>query len=201
MPTIKPDNPRALQPEQHVRRSRGEDAVPARGHSTEHVPADFRTINGWGADLDPANRPSFPKELPSTVTTVRGEVREWQQPTHRIHVSNEHPDLTPAFGDSCPPKGLSGLLRDYAYEYGEGANRRWLTLMLADRIDIIEHLITDAFRGRPDNWVREKGWTTRFFTKSDNRLQRKHILTGLAVAGAVAAGFMLTRAMRNGDYD
>lgn len=119
--------------------SRGEDRAPAPGHKSGEVPANYKSVHGWGADLDPRKRPMVPMELPSTVRNVRGKVTHRQKPAHRIHISNEHPDLTPVFGTSVPPRGLSGMLRDYAYEYGEGTNRRWMTLLISDRIDMIEH--------------------------------------------------------------
>jgi hypothetical protein len=181
------------------RRSRGEDAVPAPGHSTRNAPHDYRQVNGWGADLDPANRPSFPKELPSDVQTVRGEVTSWQTPRTRIHVSNEHPNLTPVFGESVPAKGLSGLLRDYAFQYGEASNRHWMTLMLADRVGIMESLVTGLFTGKPDNYVREKGWSAKLKYRSSNTLQhqkqRTLLWVGGAVLGAVVVGVVLNRVM------
>lgn len=173
-------------------RSRGEDAVPAPGHTSTHVPADFHSVNGWGADLDPANRPSYPKELPSTVQTARGDVSSWQQPHTKVHLSNEHPNLTPAFGATVPPRGLSGMLRDYAYEYGEATNRHWMTLILADRVDIAESMILDLLRGRPDNYVAEKAWSA-YWKYSPNR-SRTLMKAGAAV-GAVAVGVLVARAL------
>jgi hypothetical protein len=181
------------------RRSRGEDAVPAPGHSTRNAPQDYRRVNGWGADLDPASRPSFPKELPSDVQTVRGEVTSWQTPRTRIHVSNEHPNLTPVFGESVPAQGLSGLLRDYAFQYGEASNRHWMTLLLADRVGVFESLITGLFTGKPDNYIREKGWSAKLKYRSSNTLQQqkqKQLLwVGGAVLGAVALGVVLNRVL------
>ncbi len=62
-------------------------------------------MNGWGATLDPANRPAVPRELPSDVKTALGDVRHWQTPHSKIYVSNEQPGLTPVFGEACPPHG------------------------------------------------------------------------------------------------
>src|SRR3954463_15768632 len=100
-------------------RTFGEDPVPAPGHSHENMPSDYKQINGWGADLNPKDRPAVPRELPTESKTLRGDVKHWQKPTHKIHMSNEQPGLTPVFGTSCPPGGLSGLIKDYAYQYGE----------------------------------------------------------------------------------
>jgi hypothetical protein len=174
-----------------TKRSRGEDVVPAPGHVRTDGPADFRSINGWGADLDPANRPSYPKELPSTVHSARGEVRNWQKPHTKVHVSNEHPNLTPVFGASVPTRGLSGMLRDYAYEYGEATNRHWMTLILADRVDIVERMVTDLFAGRPDNYIREKGWPA--YLKHNPKRARTLLTAGAVAVGAIALGTMLMR--------
>lgn len=178
------------------KRSLGEDPVPAPSHTAAAVPRNYRQIPGWGTDLDPANRPSYPKELPSNVTTARGDVPAWQKPTHRIHMSNEHPNLTPVFGTSCPPKALSGLIRDYAYQYGEATNRHWMTLVFADRVDMIETMITDALRGRPDNIVREKGWAT-LWHYADDETKRRYLMIGGATLGALALGVALSRSRRS----
>ncbi|HYC60803.1 MAG TPA: hypothetical protein VEK79_14670 [Thermoanaerobaculia bacterium] len=177
-----------------AKRTRGEDPAPAPGHSTRHLPANFREINGWGADLDHKNRPSYPKELPSTVKTARGDVKHWQTPRTKVHMSNEHPGLTPVFGESVPPSGLSGHLRDYAYQYGEATNRHWMTLMFADRVNVIERAIIDAFRGRPDNYVREKGWSGKLkYEDSDPR--KKALFVGAAAIGVVALALVLFNAL------
>jgi len=169
-----------------VKRALGDDPAPSRGHSKANVPEDYRTINGWGVDLDPANRPMVPRELPSDVTTVRGNVGARQVPKDKVHLSVEHPDLTPVFGNSCPPHGLSGMLRDYAFQFGEASNRHWMTLILADRVDMVEHLIADALRGKPDNYVAEKGWPA--YLKYNPGRSRRWLTLGAVVLGAVAVG-------------
>jgi hypothetical protein len=177
-----------------VKRSAGEDAAPAPSHSAEHVPANFREVLGWGVDLDPANRPMFPKELPSTVTTARGDVKDWQEPKVKIHQSNEHPNLTPVFGTACPPHGLSGLLRDYAYQYGEATNRHWMTLILADRVDMVEKMVGDALRGHPDRYIKEKGWSA-FYKYGDTRTRGKYLAFGALALGAIALAVVAKNAL------
>jgi hypothetical protein len=179
----------------HAKRTLGEDPVPAPAHSTKNLPADFRQINGWGADLDPKNRPSVPRELPSTVMTARGDVKHWQKPRTKIHQSNEHPDLTPVFGESVPPKGLSGLLRDYAYQFGEASNRHWLTLMVANKVDVIESMFGSAATGHPDNYIREKGWPAKLHYAPSGR--RNATLLAGAALGALAVGFVLMNVARD----
>ncbi|HYK00856.1 MAG TPA: hypothetical protein VE974_03815 [Thermoanaerobaculia bacterium] len=169
-----------------VKRALGDDPVPAPGHSAASVPENYKEVHGWGADLDPANRPMVPRELPSDVTTVRGNVGARQVPTEKVHVSIEHPDLTPVFGNSCPPHGLSGMLRDYAFQFGEASNRHWMTLILADRVDMVEHLFGDALRGKPDNYIKEKGWPA--YLKYNPGRNRRWLTLGALALGAVAVG-------------
>lgn len=173
-------------------RTRGEDAAPAPGHSTDHLPDDFRTINGWGADLDPANRPAVPRELPSNVTKLRGDVKHWQKPPFRIHLSNEYPGITPVFGTSCPPHGLSGMVKDYAYQFGEGTNRHWFLLMMSNRLDVLERMIGDALRGRPDNYFAEKAWSSG--ARSAKVTRNGAIAAG--ILGAVLVALAVRRKMR-----
>lgn len=162
-------------------------------HVTETVPRDYRTIKGWGVDLDPKNRPMFPMELPSDVQSVRGDVQAWQVPSMDVYVSIEHPNRTPVFGETCPPKGLSGALRKYAYRYGEGTNRHWTTLILADRIDIFESLFGGVLEGRPDRYIQEKGW--RANVKYDSERGPNYVAVGVALLGVVAVGALLRRTL------
>lgn len=165
-------------------------------HVTSTVPRDYKQVPGWGVDLD--HRPSYPKELPSDVTNARGAVGDWQIPHDKVYVSVEHPNLTPVFGTSCPPRGLSGLLREYAYRYGEGTNRHWMTLILADRIDIAESIVTDALRGRPDRFIQEKGWKANWKYGISPSMKRA-LMWGGVVAGLTAAGFLLARTVGDDD--
>jgi hypothetical protein len=187
---------RWTRPEPGVKRALGDDPVPAPGHTARNVPSDYKTINGWGADLDPKNRPSYPKELPSAVETVRGDVKTWQVPGTKILQSIEHPNLTPVFGEAQPPAGLSGLLRTYAYQFGEGANRHWMTLMLADRVNVIESLVTGLATGRPDNYVKEKGWAAKVKYRGTES-SRKGMLVGGVAVGVVALGILAALALRD----
>jgi hypothetical protein len=156
-------------------------------HVTETVPRDYRQVDGWGVDLE--YHANYPRELPSDVKTARGDVEYWQVPQDRVFLSTEHPNLTPVFGISSAPGGLSGLLRDYAYKYSEATNRHWMTLIAADRIDILENLIGDIFRGRPDNWVKEKGWTAKL--KYDPGRNKRRAIVGAVALGAIAAGIAM----------
>jgi hypothetical protein len=109
-------------------------------------------IPGWGSDLPRERRPGVPKEHtpPATHTGAHWIHPDEQRPTVKVYLSVERPKLTPVFGTTCPPKGLSGKIRDYAYSLGEGKKRRWLTLMLADRVDTWESRLGEFVNGRED---------------------------------------------------
>jgi hypothetical protein len=125
-------------------------------------PSELRkTIPGWGVDLDPKDRPAVPKEQFDPAATGA----HWQFPERQVERyprerSPEHKFLTPVFGTACPPKGLSGVVRRYAYRYSEGRLSHWLLLMGADRIDVLESRVAALVRGQPDDLLRESGILT-----------------------------------------
>jgi hypothetical protein len=121
-------------------------------------------IPGWGVDLDPNDRPSVPRlKFDPAATGAHWDFPERQQEKWPRERSIEHEMLTPVFGTSTPPRGLSGLVRRYAYRYSEGRAAHWLLLLGADRINSIEsHLVSFASL-RPDNPITQTGirseWT------------------------------------------
>jgi hypothetical protein len=167
------------------------------------TPRSVRSIDGWGADVNPADRPAVPKEAPSDVHTVRGRRPQQQIADVKIFVSPEHPDITPVFGTTCPPRGLSGVLRSAAYKFGEGRLAHWMTLMLADRIDVVEGLLEDLTHAHIPNLVRERGWAatmTRDHT-GKGRTAERTAGTKLAIAAGVLAvvatgAYLATRTRR-----
>ena len=105
---------------------------------------DVSTIPGWGADLDPANRPAYPKErMPPRLDNVHWSQPEQQQSDVRVFHSTERGGITPVFGTSVPPSGLSGVLRKRAFKRSENDLRHWLMLLLADRVNVVEGLFSD----------------------------------------------------------
>ena len=92
-------------------------------------------ITGWGADLDHANRPAYPMErTPPRLQGIPSLVPQLQKV--EILRSNERPGLTPVFGTSTPPSGLSGMLRRAAFKFSENDLRHWLILLFADRVNV-----------------------------------------------------------------
>jgi hypothetical protein len=164
-----------------------------------------RTIPGWGVDLDRADRPAFPKEqFDPSSTGAHWEFPERQVERWPRERSVEHKFLTPVFGTSCPPRGLSGLIRRYAYRFSEGRTVHWTLLMLADRVDVAESRVLALGQGRPDNLITETGVLAEFKRHGiQSRVGRQRAdlvhqpmsLLGFAVPALLAAGavYMLTR--------
>ena len=121
-------------------------------------------IPGWGADLDPKDRPSVPKEqFDLNLSGAHWEFPERQPEKWPRERSIEHKFLTPVFGTSCPPKGLSGVIRKYAYkQYSEGRAAHWLLLLAADRVDAVESTLRSFATLHPDNPITETGVHSEF---------------------------------------
>jgi hypothetical protein len=116
-------------------------------------------IPGWGADLDPADRPAFPREQPGIETGAHWELPE-QQPSRgrEREKSVEHERLTPVFGTAQPLHGVAGRVRRYAYDtYSEGQTAHWLLLVVGDRIDSAGAHVKSLFSKRPDDPVTQSG--------------------------------------------
>jgi hypothetical protein len=161
-------------------------------------------IPGWGVDLDPKDRPSVPRER-FEPTGAHWEFPERQPEKWPRERSIEHKFLTPVFGTSCPPKGLSGVLRKVAYaRYSEGRAAHWLILLAADRVDAIESHLSSFATLHPDNPVTETGVLSEFSRHGfSSRFRRKRAdgvhqaLDPLVVAGPwVLAGVLGYRAVR-----
>ena len=131
---------------------------------TESVEDLKARIPGWGADLDPSDRPSVPKlQYRPDGTGARWDFPERQPELAPRERSIEHKFLPPVFGTSCPPKGLSGVLRKLAYaRYSEARAAHWLILLAADRVDSVESNLRSFATLRPDNPVTETGVLSEF---------------------------------------
>ena len=144
------------------------------------------TIKGWGSDLDRAARPGGPRDqAPELGAELLYPGIEQQPPNIKIHKSTEHGRLTPVFGTSCPPAGLSGRIRDIGYKYSEGRLARWLTLMFADRVDVVEGLISDVAHLHIPNIPKEMGLKSEL-KHNPAGLAKKVIIAGLCVTACIA---------------
>ena len=141
-------------------------------------------IAGWGADLDHENRPAYPKErTPPRLEGVHWDEPEQQAQTVEILHSTERPNVTPVFGTTLPPSGLSGKLREYAFTYSENDIRHWMLLLLADRINMGEGLIDDLSKGRVPNILSEMGWKAEWKYNRAGAIRKATIATTVLGVG------------------
>ncbi len=142
---------------------------------------DPSTVIGWGVDADPRNDPTYP--MRDRSKDEKGGMN-WQRPalqpqTVELLQSTEHIRRTAVFGTSTPPAGLSGIIRRRAFKRSESKWGRWLMLLMADRLNVVEGIAQDLGHGRIPNIPAEMGI----------RSEVKHNLPGLmakmAVSGAV----------------
>jgi hypothetical protein len=116
-------------------------------------------IPGWGVDLDPADRPSVPREqLRPELTGAYWELPDRQPEEYPRERSMEHGMLTPVFGTAQPLHGVSGRIRRLSYaRYSEGRLAHWLLLMAADRVDAVGGAARSFLTLHPDNPITETG--------------------------------------------
>jgi hypothetical protein len=117
-------------------------------------------IPGWGSEADPENDPTYPMKHWNGADHERLNYEKAPQQPIDIEMlhSIERPGITRVFGTSTPPAGLSGAIRRYAYKFSEATAAHWMTLILADRVDVIQGKINDIKHGViPNPWI-ERGW-------------------------------------------
>jgi hypothetical protein len=167
-------------------------------YTAEHPPTPSSDqlrarIPGWGADLDPAERPSVPRlKYDPAATGAHWDFPQRQPEKWARERSVEHEFLTPVFGTSTPPRGLSGVVRRYAYRtYSEGRAAHWLLLLAADRVDAIESHLASFATMRPDNPVTETGIKSEFTHNGlkarigTTRVDNSHVFAKLGISSRV----------------
>jgi hypothetical protein len=176
------------------------------------TPDELRArIPGWGADLDPADRPAVPRLQPRAgLTGAHWEFPDQQPENQPRERSIEHAFLTPVFGTSCPPRGLSGRIRRYSYaRYSEARVAHWLLLIAADRVDAVEGTLSSWLTRQPDNPILETGLRTELWhsglasRRESGRVDAAHHLLDPVIVAApwllgVAAGATVVRRVRRG---
>jgi hypothetical protein len=116
-------------------------------------PDDLRArIPGWGVDADPKDRPSVPRlQFDPNLSGARWELPEQQPEKWPRERSIEHSRLTPVFGTSCPPKGVSGAIRKLSYRrFSEGRAAHWMLLLAADRVEAAGAHVAALLKLHPD---------------------------------------------------
>jgi hypothetical protein len=140
--------------------------------------ADMSHIQGWGADLDLKNRPAVPMErTPPRLEHPPPTHIEQQKTDIPVFVSPERPSITPIFGTSVPPSGISGMIRAAAFKTTENDIRHWVLLMVADRVNVVEGIIDDLSHGKVPNVLGEMGI----------RAEWQHNPAGLVKKAAIAS--------------
>ena len=153
----------------------------------ENTPEKFAHIKGWGIDADPKNDPTYPMK---NRLNLEQEGYSWDRPTLQpqtvevLH-SNERPNITAVFGTPNPPSGLSGMIRRFAFNYSENEYLHWLPLILADRVDAVEGVVSDLSKGHVPNIFAEKGYKGKW------EHDQKGVIGRLAVTALVTAGVVL----------
>jgi hypothetical protein len=107
-----------------------------------HQPSTISSITTLGraaVDQNPVDRPGVPQELepPQPLANAHWLEPE-QQVSAELPVIGEGRRLTPVYSIANPPRGLSGLIRRLAYRIPDYRPRRWMLLVLADRVDVLE---------------------------------------------------------------
>lgn len=149
-------------------------------------------IPGWGADLDPADRPSYPKLQHPADIGAHWDFPERQPGGEGRERSIEHAFVTPVFGTAQPLRGASGAVRRYAYRrYSEGRLAHWLLLVAGDRIDAWENHLRSFASGRPDvpaSGLRSELTRGGLRSRRGRSDARHQVLDPVVVAGPWVAG-------------
>ena len=153
-------------------------------------------IPGWGADLDPADRPSYPKLQYPADTGAHWDFPERQPGGEGRERSIEHAFVTPVFGTAQPLKGVSGAVRRLAYRrFSEGRLAHWLLLIVGDRIDAWGSHLRSFASGRPDvpaSGLRGELTGGGLRSRRGRSDARHHVLDPVVVAGPWVAGAAVT---------
>lgn len=149
---------------------------------------DPAQVRGWGIDADPKNDPTYPMK---TRTDAERAGYTWERPTQQqtgdvevLH-SIERPNLPAVFGTASPPSGLSGMIRREAFKYSESTNAHWMPLMLADRVNVVEGVLSDLVHGHVPNVLGEVGIGAEW------EHDRRNLVTGLVFGALVASAAVL----------
>jgi hypothetical protein len=175
--------------------------VPRMRESPEQLRA---RIPGWGADLDPADRPSHPKlQYAPESTGAHWRFPDRQPGAEGRERSIEHAFVTPVFGTAQPLHGPAGAIRRLAYRrFSEGRLAHWLLLVAGDRVDAWGSHLRSFASPHPDNPVTETGVLSEVSAGGTSRSgrsdRRHHLLDPVIVAGpwVAAAGVAVFVARR-----
>ena len=153
----------------------------------ENLADNYKHINGWGIDADPEDQPNYPiKNWTGDDHRRLGWERPPLQPEDReILKSTERPNLSAVFGTGPVPRGLSGAIRRYAFQFTESESGHWLPLLVADRVDMVEGLIDDLKSGHVPNIFAEKGWGAEWKYNREGLIKKVAITAGVVFVASL----------------
>lgn len=145
----------------------------------------YSHIKGWGIDANPKNDPTYPikKRNNDEHKGYSWERPAQQEETVAILKSVERPNLPSVYGTSLPPSGLSGIIRKMAYKFSESSYGRWLPLIIADRIDMVEGVLNDFSNGHVPNIPKETGLKSEWKYNKEGFLLKTG--AGILITGAI----------------
>jgi hypothetical protein len=100
--------------------------------------------HGVGVDAAPEVRPGVPREWAVAEETGAHWVAPERQPGPDANGRTGLRVRTPVFGTAQPARCVSGALRRLAYRLPEHRSARWVALLAADRVDVLEHRLGRA---------------------------------------------------------
>ncbi len=158
------------------------------------VSMNKENIPGWGVDLKPEDRPAYPmwNRVEDTGSHYTEETIPMQKVKFRELKSIERPHMTPVFGQTVEPNGISGLIRKFAFRYSEGSFGHWLPLLFADRVNMVEGIIDDLLHLRVPNFWKEMGLNSEWKYNRKNFV-KKTVITTAVLAGVVGLFIILTK--------
>jgi hypothetical protein len=89
--------------------------------------------------IDLHDRPGVPMEQTSETAFVAVQAMAHQEPRFEMLKEPSRAELSVVYGSGPAPRGVSGALGRIAYGLPDYRVRRWLLLLVADRVDAVEH--------------------------------------------------------------
>jgi hypothetical protein len=165
----------------------------ATGNVDRNIAAMAKNIPGWGIDMDPENDPTYPMKRYTGADHERIHYTKPPQQTRNVEIfqSIERPGLTAVFGTSTPPSGLSGVIRRFAYKFSEADARHWMSLIFADRVNVVEGIVNDLKHGVVPNFFEERGWTAEW------KYNRQGMIRNIAVGAVITTSVIALLLYRN----
>src|SRR5690242_8115684 len=115
---------------------------------TRNSMAPIPDVSESSPDVNPEPRPGVPME--TAPAPIAGATATLERQTNRPS-TGKRPELdeyTPVYGSKQPGKGLSGVMRRAAYKLPDYRPARWMTLLAADRVDVIESYAAELLSTR-----------------------------------------------------